>query len=304
MKLGRFTLHLALGTLIMVGFAGATVSAATSSTSGTSSKSTTDSAKLPAATGGGGAVQGYAADSALQIGTVVQLAGGGTTKVAAATSKNLGGMYGVVVDPHELSLTVSNATLANEASVASSGTYKALVSSQNGTIKQGDYLTMSAIDGVIMKAGTYEDQPMVFGRAAGSFDGKNNTLGNATLKDTTGATDRTVAIGLIPVTISIQRNPNQKSTKTNLPPVLQKIGQAVAEKPIGPLRMYLSIAITGLSIIVAITTLYSGVRNSIISIGRNPLSKKSIFRGLLEIILTAFLILIIGLFAVYLLLKL
>ena len=70
------------------------------------------------------------------------------------------------------------------------------------------------------------------------------------------------------------------------------------------MRIYLSIAITGLSIIVAITVLYSGVRNSIISIGRNPLSKKSIFRGLLEIILTAFLILIIGLFAVYLLLKL
>jgi len=249
-------------------------------------------------------VQGYAADTSLQVGTVVQLTGGGTTKVAAATSKNLGGMYGVVVDPHELSLSVSNSALANEASVATSGTYKALVSTQNGSIKQGDYVTMSAIDGVVMKAGTYEDQHTVFGRAAGSFDGKNNSLGNATLKDTTGATNQTVAIGLVPVAISIQRNPNQKSTKTNLPPVLQKLGQAIADKPIGPLRMYLSIGITGLSIIVAITTLYSGVRNSIISIGRNPLSKKSIFRGLLEIILTSFLILIIGLFAVYLLLKL
>jgi hypothetical protein len=306
MKLGRFTLHLAFGTLILLGFAGATVSAAASNTTAdkTSSNSGSDSSKLPAATGGGGSVQGYAADSALQVGTVVQLTGGGTTKVAAATYKNLNGMYGVVVDPHELSLTISNSSLQNEASVATSGTYKALLSSQNGVIKQGDYLTLSAIDGVLMKAGTYEDQNMVFGRAAGSFDGKNNSLGNATLKDTTGAVNKTVAIGLVPVTISIQRNPNQKSTKTNLPPVLQKLGQAIADKPIGPLRMYLSIAITGLSIIVAITTLYSGVRNSIISIGRNPLSKKSIFRGLLEIVLTAFLILIIGLFAVYLLLKL
>jgi hypothetical protein len=106
------------------------------------------------------------------------------------------------------------------------------------------------------------------------------------------------------VSINIQRNPNQKSTKTNLPPILQKIGQAIADKPVGPLRMYLSIAVTGLSIIVAIVTLYAGVRNSIIAIGRNPLSKKTILRGLLEVILTAFLILIIGLFAVYLLLKL
>lgn len=303
MKLGRFTLHLALGTLILVGFAGATVSAATNTTPDKAAASS-DNSKLPAATGGGGSVQGYAADSALQVGTVVQLTGGGTTKVAAATYKNLNGMYGVVVDPHELSLTISNSSLQNEASVATSGTYKALLSTQNGVVKQGDYLTLSAIDGVLMKAGTYEDQAMVFGRAAGSFDGKNSSLGNATLKDTTGAVNKTVAIGLVPVTISIQRNPNQKSTKTNLPPVLQKLGQAIADKPIGPLRMYLSIGITGLSIIVAITTLYSGVRNSIISIGRNPLSKKSIFRGLLEIVLTAFLILIIGLFAVYLLLKL
>jgi len=53
-----------------------------------------------------------------------------------------------------------------------------------------------------------------------------------------------------------------------------------------------------------LVTLYSGIRNALIAIGRNPLSKKSIFRGLLEIILTGFIILIIGLFAVYLLLKL
>jgi len=83
-----------------------------------------------------------------------------------------------------------------------------------------------------------------------------------------------------------------------------RIGEAIAEKPIGPMRIYLSIAVTGLSIMVALVTLYAGIRNAIIAIGRNPLSKKSIFRGLAEIILTSFLILIIGLFTVYLLLKL
>ncbi|MEJ0072670.1 MAG: hypothetical protein WDN27_01090 [Candidatus Saccharibacteria bacterium] len=79
--------------------------------------------------------------------------------------------------------------------------------------------------------------------------------------------------------INIQRNPDEISTKANLPKALQRIGQAVAEKPIGPLRIYLSIAITGLCVIVALVVLYSGIRNSVISIGRNPLSKKSIFRG-------------------------
>lgn len=300
MKLSRIVLHAALALMILCGFAGSIVTAAASSGSGKSGSSS--SSNQNSATGSGN-IQNYASDAPLQIGSIVQLVGGATAKVAPATSKDLKQIYGVVVDPHKLSLTISDSSLANEVYVTTGGTYDVLVDTQNGVIKQGDFVTISALDGVGMKAGTYEDQAIVLGRAINGFDGKNNVLGSTTLKDSTGKTIP-VSIGMIQVSINVGRNTNEKSTKTNLPPFLQRIGQAIAEKPIGPLRMYLSIAITGMSIIVAIVTLYSGVRNSIISIGRNPLSKKSIFRGLLEIILTAFLILIIGLFAVYLLLKL
>lgn len=260
-----------------------------------------DSSKSQEATGGGGSVQGYAADSVLHVGTIVQLTGGSTAKVMAATSKNMNQMYGVVVDPHKLSLTLSSEDLSNETYVATSGTYDVLVSSQGGAIKSGDYVTLSAVDGTAMKAGT--DEPTVLGRAAAGFSGKSG-ISSVTLKDTTGQTTQTVTIGVIPVAINIQRNPNKKSTKAEVPQFLQRIGQAIAEKPVSPVRIYLSVAVTVLCILIAIVVLSSGIRNSIISIGRNPLSKKSIFRGLMEIILTSFLILIIGLFTVYLLLKL
>lgn len=299
MKLARFTLHAAFTFLLMVGFASSVVTAEGSTTKTTTKSSSTPTQKAT----GGGSVQGYAAASPLQIGTIVQLDTSAKNTVKVATNKDLSTMYGAVVDPHGLSLSISDSSLQNEAFVTIGGTYGVLVNTQNGPIKTGDYITMSSVDGVGMKAGTYEDQPMVFGRSVSSFDGKNNALGTINLKDSTGKSIP-VGIGMVTVAINIQRNPNQKSTKTNLPPILQRIGQAIAEKPIGPMRMYLSIAITGLSIVAAITVLYSGVRNSILSIGRNPLSKKTIFRALLEIILTAFLILIIGLFAVYLLLKL
>ncbi len=300
MKIRQFVVHAALGCLILVGLAGSVVTAASSPTP--ASKTTTAST-TPKATGSS-SVQGYAADSALQYGTVVQLVGGATTKVAPATAKDLNAMYGMTVDPHELSLSISNSNLANEVYVATSGTYNVLVSTQNGAIKAGDYITMSAIDGVLMKAGSYDDQKVVFGRAAGDFSGKNNSIGSTSLHYSDGKTTQTVALGMVPVAINIERNPNQKSTKANLPPALQKLGEAIADKPVSPTRIYLSIGITGLSIIVALVTLYAGIRNALIAIGRNPLSKKSIFRGLLEIILTGFIILIIGLFAVYLLLKL
>ena len=295
MKLGRFITRMAASSLVGVVLLSGLASAAPQSSS---QSGKTDDVKTT-----GGSVQSYSADSALQFGTVVELVGG-TKKVAPAKYKDLNQMFGAVVDPHNLAYITTDSSLQNETYVATSGTYNVLVSTQNGTIKSGDPVTMSAIDGVVMKAGTYDQQKTVLGRAAGAFDGKSASVGNVTLKYDGGSDTKTVQLGLIPVAVNIQRNPNEKSTKVNLPERLQRVGQAIAERPISPVRVYLSIGVTGLSIIVALVTLYAGIRNAIIAIGRNPLSKKSIFRGLLEIILTGFLILIIGLFAVYLLLKL
>lgn len=251
---------------------------------------------------GGGSVQGYAADAPIDTGTIVQLTGKNSNRVKISTQSQLQNMFGVVVDRNQLPLTISNEGIENETFVAVSGTYNVLVSTQGGSIATGDYVTLSSVDGVAMKAGT--EEKTVFGRAGGIFNGKGVTLGTTTLKDTSGKTNRTVTLGQIPVTIDIRHNPNEKSTKVKVPEVLQRIGQAIAEKQVDPIRIYLSMAITAVSIIAAIAILYSGVRNSMISIGRNPMSKKSIFRAMIEIILTSILILIIGLFAVYLLLKL
>jgi hypothetical protein len=248
-------------------------------------------------------VSTHSAESALQYGTIVQLLDEKTKLVAPATGKDLSKMYGATVDPHQLSLTLSDTSLQNETYVATSGTFSVLVSTQKGPIKEGDYITMSAIDGVGMKAGTYQEQNIVFGRAVADFDG-SNSIGQVTLGYDSGSEKETVQLGLVSVAINIVRNPNDKSTKANLPQFLERIGQAIAEKHVSPIRIYLAIGVTGLTIMVALATLHAGVKNALVSIGRNPLTKKSIFRGLLEIILVGFLILIIGLFTVYLLLKL
>lgn len=260
------------------------------------------SSTLVAADYGGGSVQGYGAERALDNGTIVTLSDKDSRQVEVAEQSNEQNIFGVTVDRKQVPLTVSNDKLKNEVYIAVSGTYNVLVSDQNGSIVAGDYITLSSVDGIGMKAET--KQKTVLGRAAGSFDGKNSNLGKTTLKDASGKDHQTVKFGLIPVTINVQRNPNIKSTKSELPDFLQRLGQEVAQKQVSPVRIYLSMAITATSIITAIVMLYVGVRTGVISIGRNPLSKKSIFRALLETILTSLLILIIGLFAVYLLLRL
>lgn len=251
--------------------------------------------------GGGASVQGYAADTAIDKGAIVELTGENANRVKMASQGASQNMFGVTVDRNQLPVTLSSG-LQNETYVAVSGTYDVLVSTQAGAIASGDYITLSSVDGVGMKAGT--EEKTVLGRANAPFDGKGVTLGAATLKDTAGSTTGKVALGLVPVTIDIKSNPNTISTKVNVPEPLQRIGQAIAEKEVSPVRIYISLAIAIVSVLAAVVIVYSGVRNGVISIGRNPMSKKSIFRALLETILTSLLILIIGAFAVYLLLKL
>lgn len=250
---------------------------------------------------GGGNVQAYSADSPIDRGTIVVLAGENADKVAVATKKDAQNMFGVVVDRSQVPFTITNESTQNETFVAVSGTYSVLVSNEAGDIKSGDYITLSSVNGVAMQAA--EEEVSVFGRANADFVDGSVVLGKTNLSDSQGGS-KEVKIGSVPVTIDIKNNPNHKSTDVNAPDILKRVGEAIAEKEVSPVRLYISVAIAVISLIAAIAVLYAGIRNSVISIGRNPMTKKSIFRALLEIIFTAALILIIGLFAVYLLLKL
>ena len=249
-------------------------------------------------------VQPYAAEAPLDPGTIVQMSGKDSGKVKVSTKDQRQNMFGVVVNRNQLALTFSGTELENEAYVATSGTYSVFVSTENGPISSGDFVTLSSIDGVAMKAGNADEQSTVFGRAQASFSGKGVTLGTTKLKDVDGNSNKTVTLGAVPVTIDIKHNPNEVSTKANVPELLQRVGKVIAEKDVSPIRIYLSMAIAAISLVAAIAVLYGGVRSGVISIGRNPMTRKSIFRALLQVILTSLLILIIGLFAVYLLLKL
>lgn len=255
-----------------------------------------------ATSSGSGGVQAYSAESPIDVGTIVVLAAKNSNQVKAASKNEAQNMFGVVVDRNQLPLALSNEGIVNETFVASSGTYTVVVSTQGGTIAAGDYVALSSINGVAMKASS--EEKTVFGRAVSGFDGKGVVIGTTTLKDKTGKESKTVTLGSVPITIDIRKNPNEKTTKANVPEFLERTGQAIAEKPVSPVRIYLSTAIVLLSLIMAIVVIYAGIRNGVISIGRNPMSKKSIFRAMIEVILTSALILIIGLFAVYLLLKL
>jgi hypothetical protein len=243
--------------------------------------------------------QGYSSDQVLQRGMLVQLKKNEASKIEPVSQSSAERLYGVVVDPNDAPVTLS--TDKEKLFVATTGTFDVLVSSQNGKISKGDYITISAIDGIGMKSD--DKQPVIIGRALADFDGKANVLSSTTIKDSTGASI-SVNIGRVGVNIGVAKNPLLKATEPNLPEALKKVAEAIAAKPVNPIRVYIAVVVFCISTIVSGILLYGGVRSAIISIGRNPLSKKSIIRSMIQVVLVGLTIFLCGVFGVYLILKL
>ncbi len=243
--------------------------------------------------------QGYASDEQMQRGMLVSLKDGDTTKVEPADPDNAKRLHGLIVDANDSPVTLSNDT--QKIFVATVGRYEGLVSDQNGGIKQGDYITVSKVRGIGMKVDTKSVN--IIGKAMEDFDGKTNVLSTTDLKDNAGVTQK-VNIGRIKLDIGIGANPLAKPEDVNLPGFLKRATESIAKKTVSPLRVYISVAILFASVVIAGSMLYAGVRSSMISIGRNPLSKQSITKSLFQVIVTSFIVFIIGIFGVYLLLKL
>lgn len=237
--------------------------------------------------------QGYAADEPVQRGMIVKIKEEDTTKIEPVSQETAEAAYGVVVHPNDAPVTLS--TEGQQVFVASEGKYEILVNDQNGPINPGDYIVVSAISGTGMKVDEF--QPIVVARALEAFDEKSEPVGTAAVGD------REVQMGRIMADINISGNPLQKPEEANIPEFLRRVAEEIADQPVSTKKLYLSMAILIVSSGVAGSLMYSGVRSAIISIGRNPLSKKSIIRGMFQVVLTGFIIFITGIFGVYLLLK-
>lgn len=244
--------------------------------------------------------QGYLSDQSLQNGMIVRLKAGDASKVQALKYNEAKEMLGVVVSSSDAPISLSDPS-KKQNFVAAFGKYDALVSSQNGAIKPGDYVTISSLDGVGMKAS--KDEELILGKAIGSFNTKSDVESKVTLTSTSGG-KQDVGIRRIMVDISVSRNPSFAGDSTaGVPQFLTKAAQLVTKKPVTALRVYACLAILALSLAVAGAIIYSGVRTGMTAVGRNPLAKSSIMKNLISVTLMALIIVIIGIIAVYLLLR-
>lgn len=233
-------------------------------------------------------VEGFTASQTIQPGEIVSIDDINKKTVKPTPAGGAATIYGLAVDPSDAPIALVGQD--SKVFVATTGTYQVLVSVSNGAIHTGDYISMSSVNGIGAKA--EPGQTLVLGRAASSFDGANGVV----------TTNNGKNIGRVYVNISIAKNPIANSDPT-LPSFLRKVAYGLANKSVPVVRVYTAVLIFLISLAAALTVLYSGVRSSLIAIGRNPLSKKVIFSAMYKTVFTGLGVFIIGMAGVYLLLK-
>lgn len=243
--------------------------------------------------------EGYSSDQPLQRGMIIRLKQDDATKIEPVGADASEHMHGVVVAANDAPVTLAKD--GQKVFVATSGKFDVLVSNQNGSLSPGDYVAVSALAGIGMKGGTKE--PFIIGRTLASFDGTKNVISTLDIKDSAGV-NHSVSIGRVQVDVGFAKNPLLKATEPNVPQILRKASEAIAGKPVNAVRVYIGLTVFIITTIVASSLLYGGVRSAIISIGRNPLSRKSIIRGMLQVIIVGLTVFITGVFGVYLILRL
>ncbi len=231
----------------------------------------------------------FDASGNVEPGRVVALMLSDNTKVELAPASDPSRIYGVVIE--ETAAPVTLQEKAQKIFVATGGAYPTFVSTENGAITSGDYLSISSSDGVAAKL--TKKQSYVVGRAAENYDGSSGRVGDGK----NGA-----AIGKIKVEILPGKNPNLREG-ASVPAPLKRLGEEIAGKPLSPARIYSALAIFLITTAVAFFLLWVGVSSGMIAIGRNPLSKHSIMQNLAQVIVASTLVFTGGLFGIYLLLR-
>jgi hypothetical protein len=240
----------------------------------------------------GAIAQSFLTGDEVSAGSLVGLQPGNPRTVELSNTSRVGQLTGVVADRPLIEFSDGESTIH----VVTSGVTSALVSDINGDITTGDKITASPIDGVGMKS---TEPELIVGTAQADLDSVETTERTLTNRD--GRT-KTVKIGLIPVQVHVTFHAATAVQRDFVPPFLQDMANSIAGRPVSPIRIIASILVMVLSLIATIVLLYSSVRSSIISIGRNPLSEGAIHKSLIEVGVMIVGILLLTFITIYLIL--
>ena len=236
--------------------------------------------------------ESYHSKDKLPIGSLVSLQDNATDTVIAADSESVDNLLGVVISSGSSLLNLSTGQ-GDQVQVATDGTLPVLVSDINGPIARGDHITASPVKGIGMLATSNI-------RVVGIDQGSMTSSKKQEYKTADGET-RTMVIGEVPVLVNVAYY-FKEPDKTIVPAAVQNVANSLAGKEVGTVPILISGAIFLIMLIIVASLIYSMIRSSIISVGRNPLSQSAIYRDLVQLSGLVIAILGVGLITIYLVL--
>ena len=267
-----------------------------SSGSQTSNTSTTDTNLSNDVT------QSFSASNNVQTGMAVQLDPKNPAEVIPLSAVNVKQFLGIITPNNNATIVITQTSPnQDQVLVTPRGELAVLVSNQNGPIKVGDYISMSAVDGIGMK--TDDTISTVIGRAELGFDGKHNVVSTIQVTNSFKKTIP-VAVGRIPIVINVTHNPSFKQNNSDyVPAFIGKIVFQVTSKNVSAARVYIAmVLLLGLAVLAG-HMLYGGVRGGMIAVGRQPLSRKSVIFSLIQTLFFAMCLFLAGVAGIYFFLK-
>ena len=226
------------------------------------------------------------------VGALMSLKAGSNNTVELSNTERAERMVGVVGDNTLLEL----GDQSENVQVVTSGVAQVLVSDANGTVSAGDKITASPIEGIGMKA---VSSAQVVGTAQANLSSVETQTRTVQAAD---GSQIQVKIGKIPVQINVTFYLAPDDKASFLPAFLQDFANAVSGKEVSPVRVMIAALILVLAFVSIAVLLYSTVKSSIISIGRNPLSEKAVRKSIFQIGFTVVGILLLTLITIYLIL--
>jgi hypothetical protein len=214
--------------------------------------------------------------------------------IEPSTTSNLTRLTGVVGYKSLIELSKSE---SKGVQVVTSGVVAALVSDINGPVHKGDKITASPIAGVGMKATT---STLVIGAA--QADLTSVTVRSRSVTDKNGK-KKDVAIGALPIEVQKGLYETSQDQGIFLLSGFQSAATRFTGHQVSLIRILIATFLILFLSVAVLILLYSAVRSSIISIGRNPLSADSVRKSLLQVGLIAVGALCFGAVVVFFVLK-
>lgn len=234
--------------------------------------------------------QGYEADHPFTPGTLVSYVDG---TIVASSTQNSRKLLGIVSGNGLIELN------SGQVQVATVGIATAYVSTISGELKQGDPIAPSPLQGVGMKA---ETNGYIVGIAQVDFSSATNVY-TTEIKDKNG-NKVSVQVGLLPVRIQVSDYSMSNDVVSPYPDFIMRIASTVAGKEVPVLRVTLALLTLLVGMVIVGLLIYTSVRFSLVSIGRNPLAAPSVHRGLIGVIILAVAVLAFTILGIYLILVL